>query len=314
MSEHFSDELKSPSKTEVKPRAKLSSRPLGATLGMEVEGLDLSHRLSGSNLDLMQKYLSEYRVLCFSAQEISQKELLDFGRCFGASQVNPIFEGTTEFPDVIRIEKKQGDRDIFSGRARLLGSYLDNPPKLALLYNPPSSASFDMIFASLTRAWLELSEQMQEILIGLTVTRCPASEFGPEAVEPRRFTGQAASPLIYSDALFQSVQHPMVQILPESGEKSLYVDEAFSYKIEGLHHEEGKAILGFLARHCMKPQNGCRITVRPGTLLMWDARTVSFIAPPVRTRDTRLCYMVALRSEERLRGATDPIEDQEFTS
>ncbi|MCS5637718.1 MAG: TauD/TfdA family dioxygenase, partial [Myxococcota bacterium] len=229
-------------------------------------------------------------------------------------QVNPIMGGIKEIPQVVRVEKRAGDSDIFTGRARLIGSYLMNPPKMAFCQNADSGLSFDLVFASLTQAWRGLSEDFQAILADLSVTRSGLSEFGPEAVDPRRFSGQAPSPLIYSDAIYQSVEHPLVHIHRQTGKKSLYVDEAFCRSIEGLGHDESRAILDFLARHCAKPEYGCRIVARPGALVMWDARAVTFTAPMLRKEETRLCYMVTLASEEGFRRVDDPPDDREFNN
>ena len=295
-------------------KKEIESRPLGSGLGIEIRELDLRPDLEDSSLTLLQKHLDEDRVVCLSGQELSLQRFLEVGRRFGATQVNPILGGGQGLAEVVCIEKRKGDRDIFSGRLRLLGSYLANPPKAALLYNPPSSPSFDMIFSSLALAWGGLSDLQQELFANLIVDRSAVSEFGPEAVDPRRYTGQAPSPLIYSDTLFQSVQHPMVRVEPQSGEKSLYIDEAFSSTVDRLNKEESRAILDFLADHCRKPEYGCRITVWPGAVLMWDARAVSFMAPTVPVDKTRLCYMVALNAEEDVTGPNDPVSEPDLAS
>jgi alpha-ketoglutarate-dependent taurine dioxygenase len=204
------------------------------------------------------------------------------------------------------VEKRAGDADIFNGRIRLAGSHLMNPPKTILNQNSRSSTSIDLIFASLTQAWRGLSDAMQKILEGLSATHCARSEFGPDSVDPRRFSGQASSPLIYSDAIYESVKHPLVHIHQESGEKSLYVDEAFTSGIDGMHNDEGRALLDFLVRHCAKPGYGCRVVSRPGTLVMWDARSVTFMTPTLNKQHTRLSYLLTLASEEGFRRANDP--------
>ncbi|MCS5635274.1 MAG: TauD/TfdA family dioxygenase, partial [Myxococcota bacterium] len=140
--------------------------------------------MSGSQVDFLHKTLLEHQVLCFPDQDLTPQDLLRLGRSFGAPQVNPIMGGIKEIPQVVRVEKRAGDSDIFTGRARLFGSYLVNPPKMGFCQNPDSGLGFDLAFASLTQAWRGLSEDFQAILTDLSASRSGLLEFGPEAVDP----------------------------------------------------------------------------------------------------------------------------------
>ena len=122
MSEPFQASTKSRGRGPGRAGSKLDVRPLGSKVGAQIQGLDLGSSLSGSQVDFLHKTLLEHQVLCFPDQDLTPQDLLRLGRSFGAPQVNPIMGGIKEIPQVVRVEKRAGDSDIFTGRARLIGS------------------------------------------------------------------------------------------------------------------------------------------------------------------------------------------------
>ena len=64
----------------------------------------------------------------------------------------------------------------------------------------------------------------------------------------------------------------MVRTHPESGIKSLFVNEGFTTAIEGLNADESCTLLEFLIRHQAKPQFVYRHRWQTGDVLFWDNR------------------------------------------
>ena len=66
--------------------------------------------------------------------------------------------------------------------------------------------------------------------------------------------------------------HPIVRTHPKSGEKSLYVEHAYSLGIEGMTEAEAEGLLGFLKEHVCQPAFSCRLRWEQKTFAIWDNR------------------------------------------
>jgi hypothetical protein len=66
--------------------------------------------------------------------------------------------------------------------------------------------------------------------------------------------------------------HPVVRVHPETGRRSLFVNEHFTRRIVEPSHEESDLLLGYLTRWVSNPRFSVRYCWSKGTVAMWDNR------------------------------------------
>lgn len=69
-----------------------------------------------------------------------------------------------------------------------------------------------------------------------------------------------------------AVEHPMVRVHPETDRRTLFVNPAFTSHPVGLDRDDGEQLLRQLFHQAEIPEYQCRMTWRPGTVVLWDCR------------------------------------------
>ena len=62
-----------------------------------------------------------------------------------------------------------------------------------------------------------------------------------------------------SEPMIAGAKHPVIRTHPETGEKAIYADDAYSVSIDGMTEVETDTILTFLRRHVTQPAFTCRL-------------------------------------------------------
>ena len=274
-------------------------------MGAAMRGVALDKPLGDRLAGFLQDALLEYQVLTFPDQSLTPGRVLELARLFGKPEVHPIHAGMSGSPEIIRLDKRQGEADPVGERARTIASHFVRPSKVVLCYCDDVSANCDFLFSSLTRAWEGLSPPVQEFLRDLRAIHSGENEFAPPNRDSGSFMGRSSTPLVYSDAIYACIEHPLVHTHPDTGKTSLYVNEAFTRRICGLSEGESNALLEFLVRHTALPEYGCRIPSEPGTLTIWDNRVTTQRSTRYPKHQSRRFYLVAVASGEELALSAD---------
>ena len=81
-----------------------------------------------------------------------------------------------------------------------------------------------------------------------------------------------------TDEAEAQVTHPVVRTHPDTGEKSVYVNPAFTVKFDGWTKRESRPLLQFLYEHCTNEQFTCRFRWEARSLAFWDNRCTQHYA------------------------------------
>lgn len=245
-------------------------RQLAGAVGLELSGVDLRD-LDDAGLAEFRRNLLDHHVIAVRDQTLSPADQIAFGRRFGELDTHPFVEGSPEHPEVIEIVTEPEDRANFGGGWHSDVTFLEKPDLGSILYAVELPAfGGDTLFASQHAAYDALSETMKGMLEGLKATHSAGRQYG----EGGKSTKSKAMSTKNVDLAAQVVEHPVVRTHPESGRKGLYVNPAFTVKIKGMRPAESEALLGFLYRHSVHESFTCRVQWQPGTLVMWDNRSV----------------------------------------
>lgn len=252
----------------------MHGRRLSGVVGLELSDVDVT-AFSADDAAEFRRLLVEHHVVVVRGQSLGPDAQLRFGRLFGELDTHPFVEGSAQRPEVIDIVTEPDDRSNFGGGWHTDVTFLAEPDLGSILYGveiPPYGG--DTLFASQHAAYAALSDTMKGMLDGLVATHSAGRQYGAGGQSTR----SKAMATKNSDAALATVEHPVVRTHPESGRKGLYVNRAFTVKINGMRRDESDALLEFLYRHAVAEAFTCRVRWEPGTLVMWDNRSVQHYA------------------------------------
>ena len=270
----------------------------GAAVGAEIHGVELSKPLDEATFASIHEAFLEHHVVVFREQSLSHADQLAFARRFGQLDVHPIVTPTHEHPELVRVFKPAGESASFGTGWHSDNSFFECPSMASILYGsklPPRGG--DTLFASMEAAWDALSDTMQGWLAPLRAVHSASRAYAPSVTGEAKYRGDAAMSYTYSDAVEKQVAHPIARTHPETGRKSLYVNQMFTQHIEGLGSDESESVLAFLYRHIERPEFQCRVRWRTGTLLLWDNRSVQHNALDDYRDYDRLMYRVTVSGD-----------------
>ncbi len=251
-------------------------KPLSGALGAEVRGADVN---DPAQFEALFAALMEYGVLMIQDQDLTPDQHKAFCRQLGEPLPVPFVDTLEDHPEIIAVIKEADERTemVFGGTWHTDFSFLAAPPKASCLYArelPPHGG--DTLFASMTRAYEALSPGLRAMVDNLQVVHSGRRSYGP--------VGTFANSQLDSMNVTASedgdaeVVHPAVAVIPETGKRSLFVNDIYAIRFDGMTEPESEPLLKFLCEQARRPENLCRLTWEPGSLALWDNRTTMHYA------------------------------------
>jgi taurine dioxygenase len=270
-----------PEVTPTHADAGLEIRKLTPVIGAEIGGVDLSKEQSDATIAGIRQALLDHRVIFFRDQAITSDQHIAFGRRFGELEIHPFTQNKEGHPEIILLANGPENKsrinvwhsDVTWRQEPSLGSILK-------AVEVPETGG-DTLWANMVAAYEGLPDELQKRIDGLFAIHDFTNSFG------RRLSPEELAKM---QEKHPPARHPVVRTHPETGEKALYVNGAFTEKIEGMKEDESRRLLGILYIQARVPEYQMRFQWRPGSIAFWDNRTtqhypVSDYWPQVRSME-----------------------------
>jgi taurine dioxygenase len=272
---------------DVETTGEIDIRPQTATIGAEVYGVDLSARLDAATLTAIHEALLRWRILFFREQNVGHAEHVQLAQQLGTpvyphphddgpkGEAYPdlvivdgypeLYRVTNEFTELRRAQAG-GDSIAEAYNNSYRGLHTDstataNPPAISILRAesvPPYGG--DTTYYNLVTAYEVLSEPV------------------------RKFVDQLWAEHAFSAALdypgeTRTAHHPVVRVIPETGERALNINPVFTTKILGVSLGESEWILDFLYTQIIRPGFAARFKWDNHSVAIADNRVAAHIGP-----------------------------------
>ncbi len=262
----------------------ITVKPITATLGAEVSGLDMANVDSSTRDELWKAWL-DHKVLVLRDQHITIEEHIAFGRLFGELEVHPFTEGIEGYPEIVLLEAGGDTGNTFVAAGWHSDVTWRAEPSMGSILRGRTvpEVGGDTCFADAGAAYERLSDAWKERIDDKFAIHDYARVFASRVPDEERAAMQAKYP---------PQRHPVIRTHPDTGARSIYTNIGFTSHIEGVSKEESRAILKRLELAIKNPSIQCRVRWQPDTFIMWDNRAVQHAA----TDD----FLPALRRMERV--------------
>lgn len=250
----------------------MSIAPIAGALGADVTGIDVK-TLPESEFLALKDALHRYGVLAIRGQTLTPAQQLAFVQRFGGIHYHPHVQGLPDQPEVMEILKTETDKLNFGAGWHTDQIFLPEPANYTCLYALElPDAGGDTLFACMRNGFRTLSPAMQRLACSLR------SENRSVASQMTRKNGSAAAAfgaMRAKDAPADEAPavHPLVRQHPDTGEPALYMG-IHTVGLDGFTEAEAKPLIHTLLAHLTRPENTMRLRWTPGTLAIWDNRSV----------------------------------------
>jgi taurine dioxygenase len=248
------------------------------SMGVRIDGIDLSQAISPAQFATILSALGRYGVLCFPKQTLDARALKAFSERFGSLQGSPT--GTYCEPDVPEVMLLSNI--VENGKPIGLAdagqdwhtdmSYNDVVGFTNVLYgikipHRDGKPLGNTVFADMHAAYDDLSPALKGKLATATATH----DFNKFWEEMRRRPGSMRPALTPEQRAQRPPSvHPVFLTHPITGRKVLYANPGYAVRINKLDEAESDAVLADLIRHQLQPKYQHAHRWTEGDVLMWD--------------------------------------------
>jgi taurine dioxygenase len=254
---------------------------LDMALGAEIVDLDLSRPLDDETFAAVRRaFLESNGLLVFRAQYITPEQHISFSRRFGPLMIHVLRQYLLPgHPEILRISNvvENGEPIGLGDAGRVWHSdlsYTSEPSLGSLLHalELPMEGG-DTSFANMSAAYDALPADIRQRVEGKRAVHSYSHSYD-------RFSGSKWRPPLTQNQKdeVREVVHPVVRTHPETGRKTLFVNEGFTSRILDLAEAESGELLELLFVHSTKPRFVYRHRWQDHDLVFWDNRCTIHLA------------------------------------
>jgi taurine dioxygenase len=283
----------------------VSIRNLGAPLGAEVGGIDLSKPVAREDVETIEGVWRDRLVVVFREQKLTDRQLIAFSKYFGELDPpgpNPYGEPfNKEHPELNVISNVVEDGkpigNLGDGEAVWHAdmTYVEVPPKAAMLHSlevPPPDAGGNTYFANMFAAYDTLPADLKQAADGrIAVHDASTNSAGMLRKGYKKVTD-------VRDVV--GARHPLVRTEPMSGRKALFLGRRPNAYVSGLPVPESEALLDALWAHATEPRFAMCHEWKVGDLLMWNNLSVLHRRDPFDPKTRRIMHRSQIKGDERI--------------
>ena len=278
---------------------------LGAPLGAEVGGIDLSKPVAREDVEAIEGVWRDRLVVVFHEQTLTDPQLIAFSKNFGELDPpgpNPYGEPfNKEHPELNVISNVVEDGkpigNLGDGEAVWHAdmTYVAVPPKAAMLHSlevPPPEAGGNTHFANMLAAYETLPVDLKKAADGkIAVHDASTNSAGMLRKGYKKVTD-------VRDVV--GAHHPLVRTEPTTGRKALFLGRRPNAYVLGLPVPESEALLDALWAHATQPRFAMCHEWKVGDLLMWNNLSVLHRRDPFDPNTRRIMHRSQIKGSERI--------------
>lgn len=268
------------------------------SVGVRIEGLDLSGPLSAATTLEIRRLLHEYKLVIFEQQMLDDEQLCAFAHRFGppfvSAKDNPVLGGAGQLPDVIVVGNRADEYDkAFLGHQEVLPhsdhQWLRCPSAASLLY------AIDIAAGASSTTWTNMAAvyAMLDAETRARIDRLQLITYNPFY----RPFGSVRSR--YVDSRVEQIPgdvfpHPLVRTHPVTGERVLYLHAAYEMELANIDFDEGRSLIADLHAHMMEVNCTYEHIWKNGDLVMWDNQATVHYRPAFQSQVRRVLKRVTI--------------------
>ena len=254
-------------------------RRCGYALGAQIRGVDASKPLDATTVEAIRKAWRDHVVVYLPGQALNAHQFRDFCGRFGeldTFNLDLLTGSLPRHPDLSDVVVRANKPVAVNGQTTVPKSSAANKWHSDYSYSPrPSTMTFllgkelpgiggDTMFSNQYMAYETLSPALQRMLDPLEAVH--DFTLGSGAYQRSGAAEQAQMRLQNPPWV-----HPLVQVHPETGRKSLFIAERLR-NFAGMSEEETKPFLDFLMQHSTRYEFTYRHRWAVDDLVIWDNR------------------------------------------